>query len=38
MNKIDKFIVVSASIIGALTIIIGAFGAHGLKDLVDTKA
>jgi len=38
MTKIDKNIVVIASSLGALTIAIGAFGAHGLKELIDTKA
>ena len=36
--KIDKNIVIVASFLGALTIAIGAFGAHGLKELIDTKA
>jgi len=36
--KIDKNIVITASFLGALTIAIGAFGAHGLKELIDTKA
>jgi len=30
--------VITASILGALTIAIGAFGAHGLKQLVDAEA
>lgn len=34
MKKLDKNIVVIASILGAVTIAIGAFGAHGLKQLV----
>ena len=38
MIKLDKIIVVTASLLGALTIVIGAFGAHGLKDLIDTNA
>ena len=38
MSKLDKRIVVTASILGALTIAIGAFGAHGLKQLVDAEA
>ncbi len=38
MMKIDKNIVVVASFLGALTIAIGAFGAHGLKELINTKA
>ena len=36
--KLDKNIIVTASVLGALTIGIGAFGAHGLKELVDTEA
>jgi len=36
--KIDKNIVATASFLGALTIAIGAFGAHGLKELIDVKA
>ena len=38
MMKIDKNIVITASILGALTIAIGAFGAHGLKELIDAKS
>ncbi len=38
MNKIDKNIVVIAALLGALTIAIGAFGAHGLKQLVSESA
>jgi len=38
MNKLDKRIVVTASFLGALTIAIGAFGAHGLKQLVDAES
>ena len=38
MMKIDKNIVVTASFLGALTIAIGAFGAHGLKELIDAKS
>ncbi|MEZ4795192.1 MAG: DUF423 domain-containing protein [Flavobacteriaceae bacterium] len=34
MNNFDKKIVVIASLLGAITIAIGAFGAHGLKKLV----
>lgn len=36
--KIDKNIVITASVLGALTIAIGAFGAHGLKELIDAKS
>ncbi len=35
MNKLNKKIGVTAAFLGALTIAIGAFGAHGLKQLVD---
>ena len=35
--KINKNIVVTAAILGAVTIMVGAFGAHGLKDLIDEK-
>ncbi len=38
MTKLNKNIVLIASLLGALTIAIGAFGAHGLKELVDSKA
>ncbi|MEM7085369.1 MAG: DUF423 domain-containing protein [Bacteroidota bacterium] len=38
MKKLDKKIVVIASILGAITIAIGAFGAHGLKQLVGAEA
>jgi uncharacterized membrane protein YgdD (TMEM256/DUF423 family) len=38
MEKFDKKIVVTASFLAALTIAIGAFGAHGLKELVDAQA
>ncbi len=34
----NKKIVATASILGAITIAIGAFGAHGLKELVDVKS
>ncbi|MFK5983133.1 MAG: DUF423 domain-containing protein [Flavobacteriaceae bacterium] len=34
----NKNIVATAAILGAVTISIGAFGAHGLKQLVDAKA
>jgi len=36
--KFNKNIVATAAILGALTIAIGAFGAHGLKQLIDAKA
>ena len=38
MNKLDKKIVITACILGAFTIVIGAYGAHGLKQLVDNEA
>ncbi len=38
MNKFDKKIVVVASILAAITIAIGAFGAHGLKQLISSEA
>lgn len=34
----NKNIVTTAAILGAITIAIGAFGAHGLKQLIDAKA
>lgn len=34
----NKKIVVTATILGALTIMIGAFGAHGLKELISEKS
>ncbi|OAB79975.1 DUF423 domain-containing protein [Cochleicola gelatinilyticus] len=38
MKNYDKKIVVTASVLAAVTIAIGAFGAHGLKNLVDGNA
>jgi uncharacterized membrane protein YgdD (TMEM256/DUF423 family) len=38
MSKIDKKIVVSAALLGAITIAFGAFGAHGLKELVNEQS
>lgn len=38
MNKLNKKVLVIASILGAITIAIGAFGAHGLKTMVGTEA
>jgi len=38
MQKINKKIWVTATVLGAITIAIGAFGAHGLKKLVDAEA
>lgn len=38
MQNSNKKLGVIAAFIGALTILIGAFGAHGLKDLVDEPA
>ena len=36
--KTNKDIVVTAAILGALTIMIGAFGAHGLKELISENS
>lgn len=38
MNKLNKKVLVISSLLGAITIGIGAFGAHGLKDGVSTEA
>lgn len=38
MNKINKKILIVSSLLGAITIAIGAFGAHGLKSLVDGES
>ncbi len=38
MDKLSKNIVVTASILAAVTIAIGAFGAHGLKQLVSAES
>ncbi len=38
MTQIDKKITATAAFLGALTIAIGAFGAHGLKNLVDASS
>lgn len=38
MRNFDKKIVVTSSILAAVTIGIGAFGAHGLKNLVEAEA
>ena len=38
MNKFDKNIAITACILTAMTIAIGAFGAHGLKELVNANA
>lgn len=38
MRDFDKKIVVTATLLGAVTIAIGAFGAHGLKNFVPTGA
>lgn len=35
MNYFDKKIVITSCLLAALTIAIGAYGAHGLKELVD---
>ena len=38
MKEMNKKIMITACILGAITIAIGAFGAHGLKKLVDANA
>ncbi len=38
MNKFDKKILIISSLLGALTVVIGAFGAHGLKQIADTQS
>ena len=38
MNKFDKKIGLIAAVLGGITIAIGAFGAHGLKQLVEADA
>lgn len=38
MNKFDKKLVVASCILLAITIALGAFGAHGLKKLVDAAS
>ncbi len=38
MSEFDKKIVITAAILAAVTIAIGAFGAHGLKQLVSVEA
>lgn len=38
MNVFDKKIVIIAAILAALAIALGAFGAHGLKELVSKQA
>ena len=35
MNNFDKKILITATLLAAITIAMGAFGAHGLKNLVD---
>lgn len=35
MNNFDKKILITATLLAAITIALGAFGAHGLKKLVD---
>ena len=34
----NKTILITASLFGILSIVLGAFGAHGLKDLISTEA
>ncbi len=38
MVNYDKKIVVTACVLAAITIALGAFGAHGIKSLIDTRA
>lgn len=38
MNKMSKKILIFATLLAAITIAIGAFGAHGLKQLVDESS
>ncbi len=38
MSKMDKKIVVAAALLAAITIALGAFGAHGLKELVNERS
>ncbi|WP_245946178.1 DUF423 domain-containing protein [Marinirhabdus gelatinilytica] len=38
MDKLSKNMMVTASILAAVTIAIGAFGAHGLKQLVSSES
>jgi uncharacterized membrane protein YgdD (TMEM256/DUF423 family) len=38
MNKLNKKVLITASLLGAITIGLGAFGAHGLKALVSPDA
>ncbi|MFT5237164.1 MAG: uncharacterized membrane protein YgdD (TMEM256/DUF423 family) [Flavobacteriaceae bacterium] len=38
MTNFDKNIVASASILAAVAIGLGAFGAHGLRDIISAKA
>ena len=38
MDKLSKNIVATSAILGAVTIAIGAFGAHGLKQLVSADS
>lgn len=38
MEKLSKNIVVTSAILAAITIAIGAFGAHGLKQLVSVES
>ncbi|MDC8002780.1 DUF423 domain-containing protein [Aureisphaera galaxeae] len=38
MNKFNKKILIISSLLGAITIAIGAFGAHGLKQVADAQS
>jgi len=38
MRNFDKNIVITAAVLAAVTIGLGAFGAHGLKQMIDAKS
>lgn len=37
MNKVDKQLIITAAVFGLLAVLIGAFGAHGLKQLIKAE-
>jgi len=37
MNKVDKKLMLSAALFGLMAVLIGAFGAHGLKQLISAE-
>ncbi|NER16963.1 DUF423 domain-containing protein [Spongiivirga citrea] len=37
MNKVDKKLVLTAALFGLIAVLIGAFGAHGLKQLISAE-